>query len=278
MIAFCVVGCCQYRLFILGHDAVHGSLHPNRELNDQIARWLIYGPMFMGLEDGRRSHLEHHRFLGTELDPDRYLHSLSNKNTKFKFLLYCSGLATFGKTVLKVTPFGKLLNYKSISSKKFSQSNQPSVSLSKALVDYLKQRVAVAVMQTVLISLFALSGLSLWSYLILWVAPIYFFVFLPDEIRAFCDHAVPIVPENLGDCSRLITFRSSWLEAIFLSPHNMNYHAEHHLWSSVPYYNLPKVHEFVKERSEVNVRKGYIPFLLTLIRSLPLPTNTTPKS
>ncbi len=280
-LAFLLVGFSQYALFILGHDALHGSLHPNRVINDSLSKWFIHGPMFMGLEDGRRNHLEHHRYLGTEADPDRYLHSLENKGTRFKFLLFCTGLATFGKTVLKVTPFGKLLNQKSergVSTNNLELAKKSKTSVVAALAAYCKQRLPVIVMQPLLIMFFVLLGLPLWSYLLLWVAPIYFCVFLPDEIRAFCDHAVLLAPDKLAAPYRLVTFRSSWLEAIIFSPHNMNYHAEHHLWPTIPYYHLPKAHQFVNRRAEVTVRRSYLLFLFKVLNFLPLKSHSLAKS
>jgi fatty acid desaturase len=271
-LAFLLVGFSQYALFILGHDAVHGSLHPDRVINDFLSKWFIHGPMFMGLEDGRRSHLEHHRYLGTELDPDRYLHSLENKGTQFKFLLFCTGLATFGKTVLKVTPFGKLLNQKTeraVRANNLELGKKPQPSVVATLATYCKERLSVIVVQPLLIILFVLLGLPLWVYILLWVAPIYFCVFLPDEIRAFCDHAVLLAQDKLADPYRLVTFRPSWLEAIIFSPHNMNYHAEHHLWPMIPYYHLPKAHQFIKRNSQVTIRKSYMVFLFKVLKFLP---------
>jgi fatty acid desaturase len=274
VVAFFVIGFCQYALFILGHDALHASLHRDRNVNDRLAKWLIYGPMFMGIEDGRRNHLEHHRHLGTELDPDRYLHSFSNKNSKAKFLWFCSGLSTFGKTVLKVTPLGKILHQDAIASPETSQraaqSEKTRTSTIKILIDYFKQRIPVFVFQTLLLGLIISLGLPWWAYLLLWISPIYFCVFLPDEIRAFCDHAVLMLPDNRSDIHRLVTFRPSRLEAMIFSPHNMNYHAEHHLLPAVPYYNLPKVHQFTKHRTELTVRKSYLIFLFQVLGKLPL--------
>src|SRR5581483_11490246 len=237
--AFLVIGASQYALFIQGHDAIHGSLHPITKINDRLAKWFIHGPMFMGFDDGKRNHLEHHRTLGTEADPDRYLHVLSNKNSKTGFLLFCSGLATFGKTVLKVTPFGKMLDSASQQKQKLAREDQESTSILRVLLVYIRQRVPVIVAQILILSLFLGLRLPFWSYFVLWVAPIYFCVFLADEIRAFCDHAVPAMSDVQADPYRLITFRPMWLEALFLSPRNMNYHAEHHLWPGIPYYNLP---------------------------------------
>jgi fatty acid desaturase len=287
-LAFLAIGTHQYKLFILAHDAIHGALHPQRSKNDRLASWFAYGPMFMALADARRSHLQHHRLMGTPEDPDRYLHTFQAKNTPFQFLLFCSGLATFGKTVLKVTPFGKLLQLSNPSASspapdvrdresgehqpEFPTNQTPTTkqSASQALIDYARNRVSVFIAQPLILGAFALLHLPLWSYLVLWVAPIYFLVFVPDEIRAFCDHAVLSFPDDRGDTQRLVTFRPGWLEAIVFAPHHMHYHAEHHLWPSIPHYNLPQAHEVMKGRPAITVRGGYLAFLRQVVRSLPL--------
>lgn len=268
-IAFLIIGSCQYKLFILAHDAIHGALHPTKKINDRLARWFVYGPMFMALEDARRNHLKHHRCMGTAEDPDRYLHTFADKNRPVQFLLFCSGLATFGKTVLKVTPFGRLLNSLAPAVQK-NEVARHTETVQNALHDYFQQRLPVAIAQLVILDLIFILPLPLWSYLLLWIAPIYFLVFVPDEIRAFCDHAILEFPDECGDSQRLVTFLPNKLEAIVFSPHQMNYHAEHHLWPSIPHYNLPKAHEFLKRRSEVTIRGSYLAFLWQVLRSLPL--------
>lgn len=260
-ITFVWIGIRQYAIFILGHDAIHGSLHPNIKVNDSIARWLIHGPMFMGFEDGRRNHLEHHKLLGIADDPDRYLHMIANKRTPCQFLLFCSGLATFGRTVIKVTPFGKL------AAQSREQSPEPG-SLQQVMVKYARDRVPVAVAQVLIVSTFLALGLPWWSYPLLWIAPVYFFVFVPDEIRAFAEHAVLSESEDLADDKRLVTFRPSWFEAAIFSPHNMNYHAEHHLWPRVPYYSLPKVAQALDKEAGsafITIRNSYIMFLADVL-------------
>lgn len=265
------IGLRQYALFILGHDAIHGSLHPVHKVNDTISTWFIHGPMFMGFADGRRNHLEHHKMLGCREDPDRYLHVLSNKSTPLQFLLFCSGLATFASTVLKVTPFGKLACAR-------GADQSISTSVKSVLGCYLVDRIPVLIDQVLILSGFWLLGLPLWSYPILWIAPIYFCVFLPDEIRAFSEHAWLTLCDDEVDEKRLITFRPSFWEAAYFSPHNMNYHAEHHLWPRVPYYNLPKVYDGIKHRPELTVRSSYLAFLQAVLVYLSkIQTEVNPK-
>lgn len=260
-----IIGVSQYGLFIMAHDGLHKCLHPKRSVNDFIVRWLIYGPFFMCLEDARRNHLHHHRTLGTEEDSDRYLHLLSNKNTPLKFLLFCSGLATFGPTVLKLMAQGALNQNLPPKEAEGSRGELPAVK--KGLIlETIYQRRSVLLAQPLLVGLFLLLGLPLWAYLLLWFAPIYLFVFLPDELRAFADHAVPEMDDKEGDAYRMVSFRPSFFEGIFFSPHNMNLHSEHHLWPGVPYYQLPKAHTLIKERPEVTVRRSYLKFFLSVFR------------
>jgi fatty acid desaturase len=259
------IGFRQYALFIMGHDGAHWCLHTNHKINDWLSRWFILGPMFMSLEDGRRNHLEHHKTLGTAADPDRYLHSLSNKNSVSAFLLFCSGLATFGKTVRKVTTVRQPA--KDVSAQSAEDSTEKDNS---AFLLFIKQRIPILVAQPPIIALFWFCQIPLWLYPLLWIAPIYFGVFLPDEIRAFCDHAIPSVPDEAVDVNRLVSFEPTWLEAMVYSPYNMNYHAEHHIWPGVPYYNRPQVYQFLKSHPAVTYRKSYTVFLFSLVRKLPL--------
>ena len=311
VLAFFAIGFCQYALFILGHDALHGSFLQDRKMNDGIARWLIYGPMLMGFDDGKRNHLEHHKLLGSSADPDRYLHTLSNKNSPLQFFLFLIGAKTFWKTVLKVTPFGKMLQAREAAmssariaaaggAQKSAEANacaasdlaavaasvpknielgaddpvhNPSttgVPVSSLLAQYIRQRLPVFFWQPVLIGSMFLLGLPWWTYLALWIAPIYVCVFLADEIRAFCDHAVPMMPDEKADDLRLVTYVPSFVEATVFSPHYMNYHAEHHLWPKLPYYNRPKAHAVIKARREITVRNSYVAFLIRLTGVLPL--------
>ena len=274
-----LIGLAQYALFILGHDGIHGCLSTNRRINDEVARWLIYAPMCMGFEDGRHNHLEHHKKLGTSEDPDRYIHILSNKNSPIDFIFFCSGLATFWKTVLKVTPLGVVFSRPAQTAPAVECSavedndsavTSGKVSTSSLLIKFAQKRLGVFVWQPLIVLYLCLCGLPWWSYFLLWIAPIYFFVFVPDEIRAFCDHAVPDVPDDDVDHQRLVSFLPSRIERIFFSPHLMNLHAEHHLWPGVPYYNRHQVTEFLKTVPEITYRTSYVSFLLELFRILPL--------
>ena len=77
-----------------------------------------------------------------------------------------------------------------------------------------------------------------WAYPVLWLFPVYAFMFLGDNFRSFAEHSHP-ENDHAADEHRLITYTSNPVERMFVAPMNMNFHTAHHLWPSIPYYNLP---------------------------------------
>ena len=64
-----VIGTRELCLFILMHDAVHGLLHPNRQVSDTLCNWLCSST----LRDDRPYHLQHCRYGQKPDDPDLVL-------------------------------------------------------------------------------------------------------------------------------------------------------------------------------------------------------------
>jgi fatty acid desaturase len=124
---------------------------------------------------------------------------------------------------------------------------------------------------------FALIGglswfVAWWAYPVLWLVPLYCFAFVPDNLRAFAEHSQP-EPDSSADTHRLITFASHPLERLFLAPLNMNYHAAHHLWPSIPYYHLPLADREMRRlagAAGLEWRGTYIGYLARYFRLLPL--------
>ncbi len=258
LLSLVLIGTQQYAIFILGHDGMHTNLLHGRRINDVFTTALLYAPLGMYLNDQRVNHLAHHWLLGTEADPDRYLHAAGNKTTRQKFLFFLTGLMTFPRTLFKVSPFGKRHHPLKIQLWNFLVSRWPGF-------------LAQAVVFTGMTSFF-----PWWYYFVFWLMPIYVLVFVPDEIRAFCEHAQAVLPDSAGDPGRLITFVPNPLERIFFAPMNMNFHAEHHLWPFIPYYNLAEVHRLVANSKEIESRGSYVGFLWTYFRRLPFESATSP--
>ena len=69
-----------------------------------------------------------------------------------------------------------------------------------------------------------------------------------DLTRVFCEHSRTLNDEEADKSLRLSSISPNLLEKLFLAPHNMNLHAAHHLWPSIPYYNLVKADKLLRSR------------------------------
>jgi fatty acid desaturase len=257
-LAAVVVGSRYYALFIIGHDGLHRRLFDDRVTNDLVTDTFIYGPLGAVTRLNNRNHLAHHRHLATERDPDRHKHACFNKTDLTELLGYLSGITTVGRSIRNV----------------FLRHGPPSASPSAAADDrYTVRDVAILVgVQATLI-----GGLTWafgwWGWPLLFLAPVYVFTYSADSLRSFAEHSHPEADAR-ADEHRLVTYVSSPLERLFLAPMNMNFHAAHHLWVSIPYYNLPvadaemRAHPLARG---LEWRGSYVGYLVRYALALPLP-------
>lgn len=254
-LALVVVGTRYYALFIIGHDGLHRRLFPDRRANDLFCDVLILGPIGAITRLNNRNHLGHHQHLATELDPDRHKHACFNKTDLTELLGYLSGVGSIVKSVRNVF---------------FARGRAPDGEVRDD--GYTARDVAILVgVQATLI-----SGLSLafgwWGWPVMWLLPVYVFTYLGDSIRSFAEHSHPQA-DALADEHRLLTYVSSPLERMFLAPMNMNFHAAHHLWVSIPYYNLPVADAEMRQHPQaagLEWRKSYVGYLVRYALALPL--------
>src|SRR5581483_8499913 len=92
---------------------------------------------------------------------------------------------------------------------------------------------------------FAASG-YLIQYLVLWVLPLVTVVQAILRLRAIAEHGATTDFSSPLTAART-NLAPPWLEWLIF-PHSVNYHIEHHLYASVPHYNLPKLHRAMTER------------------------------
>ena len=89
--------------------------------------------------------------------------------------------------------------------------------------------------------LLALASGFLLEYLLLWVLPLITFLQAILRLRAICEHGA------VSDFSSPLTAARTnigprWLMWLFF-PHNVHFHIEHHMYPSIPFYNLPCAHQ-----------------------------------
>jgi fatty acid desaturase len=111
-----------------------------------------------------------------------------------------------------------------------------------------------------------------WAYPVLWLLPVFVFTYLGDNLRSFVEHSHP-ESDAKADEHRLVTYFSNRLERLFVAPMNMNYHAAHHLWVGIPYYNLPHADRLMREHpgsAALEWRRSYLGYLWRYMRAMPL--------
>ncbi len=253
LVAIPVVGNRYYALFIIGHDAMHRRLLPNIKRNDFWADLLIWAPIGAITRLNNRNHLAHHLYLASTLDPDRFKHACFNKAERASMLAFLTGVATVFSAVKAV-----------FVTRGRTGSFPPD---HYTLRDFWLLAGSFAVVA---------GGLTWfvgwWAYPVLWLLPIYAFMYLADNFRSFAEHSHP-EGDAKSDRHRLITYLSNPVERMLVAPMNMNFHTVHHLWPSIPYYNLPIADLEIRQNpgiEELEWRNSYFAYLFRYWSALPI--------
>jgi fatty acid desaturase len=256
-LAAIIVGNRYYALWIIAHDGLHRRLFDSTASNDLFCDLFALAPIGAITRINNRNHLRHHAHLGTEADPDRHKHACFNKATRPQVLGY---ITAFSSVVLSIKHV--------FSGGTDSGTEAPAEPLShyrlRDLALLLGWQAALFVTLTLLF--------GWWAYFALWWAPVFVFVFLADNLRTFLEHSQP-ESDLAADEHRLVTNTPRWLERQLLAPMNMHYHAAHHLWPSIPYYNLPDADAEMRQSPLADViswRGSYLGYLRLYVRALPL--------
>lgn len=252
LLAVPVVGSRYYALFIIGHDGLHRRLFRDVYSNDLFNDLFILGPIGAITGINNQNHLLHHQHLARPNDPDRHKHGCFNKTTSVEFAGYLTGISSIVRSVANV-----------FFRKKAAIPGRRGYSLRDLLI--------LGSWQLLLLGGLTL-GIGWWAYPVLWLFPVYVFTFLADNFRSFAEHSHPEA-DGQADRHRLITFDSNPIERLFIAPMNMNYHAAHHLWPSIPYFNLPTADAEMRRlpaAGELLWRRSYVGYLLRYWAALPL--------
>lgn len=253
LLAAAVVGNRYYALFIIGHDGLHRRLFSRSETSDLFNDVFVLAPIGAITRINNRNHLQHHQHLATRADPDRHKHGCFNKATRLALLGYLTAATSVWRTVSNVmrsdgsVPKGGLRRYRT------------------------RDLALIGIWQAgLLVGLTLLYGW--WGYLLLWWVPVFALTFLADNLRTFVEHSHPESDER-ADAHRLVSFTPSRFEGALFAPMNMNFHAAHHLWPSIPYYNLPTADAEMRAApgSEVVTwRRSYLGYIWRYARALPV--------
>lgn len=248
----------QLALAILEHEGAHGTLFKTRWMNDSLTDWLCARPVWQNLRKYRAHHLGHHTRTGLPDDPDLSLHArfpTTRASLARKFLRDLSGY-----TGLK-TMFGLFLMDAGVIRWTVANDIQRLPANGRRWYHYagtaLRNMVPMLIANGVLFGIFAFSGHPMFYlvWVLAYLTPFPLFL----RIRSIAEHGCL---ESTADMFRNTrTTRAGLLARMSVAPMQVNYHIEHHLMASVPYYRLPLMHLFLRERNAVSAPPGYLDVL-----------------
>lgn len=244
LISVVLIGSRQHALMVLLHDAAHFSIAKNKKVNDIIGTVMGW-TVLASLRGYRRHHLGHHiqKNLNTMKDPD-YCRK-QNKDWQFPMKK-----KSFFFMILK--DLTGLNAYEYIVDARASKNILFETHLDKLIV-------------TLRFSFYILCGViftvySLWvPFILYWIIPFFTYLKFVFRFRSIADHFV-LSNKHLYDRTRTII--PNILERILIAPCNISIHNEHHIYGSVPYYNLKKLHFLLAKnpnyRSVITLDPGYL--------------------
>src|SRR5262245_1032881 len=258
LICVLVIGTRQHALFVIAHDAAHYLLYENRLLNDVVGRTAA---MVQGLSmcTYRVIHRMHHNNLYGELDPDTALHGGYPRGRAYlvkKLLKDLSGFTAWKTYAYFLGGAPALNTATNVALRPLDDTSQ------KLREEARTDRNMVIGFHVALLVLFAWSGYLL-QYLVLWVLPLVTVVQAILRLRAIAEHGATTDFSSPLTAART-NLGPAWLEWLIF-PHHVNYHIEHHLYASVPHYNLPALH---REMAARGVLEGaeLLPFRATVAK------------
>jgi fatty acid desaturase len=224
-------------LAILMHDAAHGLLLRNKRWNDRIGQWLTAYPTMADTLLYRRVHFQHHRNTWTDQDPDLGLAAalpVSRASFRRKMIRDLTGRTAFARYRLLaryaagLTPSGS------------GREGKSWLTLARAFV---ASQYGFLITNAVLFAALCAAGRP-DAYLWIWVLPAWTGYQVVLRIRSIAEHACVSDSRDPLKQTRT-TLAPGWLR-FFIAPHHVNYHLEHHLFMTVPHYNLPAAHAWLR--------------------------------
>ncbi|MEM7155912.1 MAG: fatty acid desaturase family protein [Myxococcota bacterium] len=245
VVALIVLGGRHLGLAILMHEASHRSLFAHRGVNDFVGHWLCAAPSWSDVVRYRTHHLAHHAHTGTERDTDLGLvrpFPITRGSLVRKFIRDLLGLTGIKRVVgLLMIDFGYLHYTASVDAEPIDQTGR---SFGHVLRTGARNLYPMVITNGIMLAALWAAGHP-WLYG-LWILSYLTTFSLFLRIRAIAEHACT---GNVTDPFRNTrTTRAGILARLTVAPHGVNYHLEHHLLMTVPYFRLGRLHRLLKQR------------------------------
>ena len=112
--------------------------------------------------------------------------------------------------------------------------------------------------------------LHFWlGLLIYWIVPLFTYFLWIIYVRGVSEHFGGI--EDHDDYWKNAAYRSQFFERLLIAPNYIHVHIGHHLYPSVPFYNLRELQRLLMLNPDyarrAHVTRGYVAFIIELLRS-----------
>lgn len=218
-------------LAVMMHDACHSMLFSNRRINDLIGDIFVAYPLGFSIHLYRANHMHHHRYTNTMRDRD---YRVQQRDPDQKFPKRPA--AMFWLLVRSVTG----LNFYRMA--RDSRIWAPFANFhSPGRFGYhfpLALRIRYVVWAVLFYGLILISPWR-WQILGLLLIPQFIWANVFNRIRAIAEHNGVANERELNGTRTIIP---TLLDRFLIAPLNVSYHLEHHLFPSVPWQNLRRLH------------------------------------
>lgn len=209
----------------LVHDIAHKLISADLKRNDFLGNALVAGWIGASIQAYRSVHTQHHRFNGSNRDPEHISYAEIKRNGGLfsHNLRYIMGLEA---TRLVRKYYGR------------TETGKRDHSPSKKGVGTSKMHIVLC--QIALLALFVFAAdawylYGLWLYLAVTWNP------LLSRLRFLVEHP--------GESDLTVSTDAVFWERLYFAPFGFNYHLEHHLWPNLPPYRLSKAHEYLQHQN-----------------------------
>lgn len=265
LVAALVIASRMQAIGVLLHDGVHYLLYRNRTVNDVVCDLFIAFPLGMSTTLYRKTHFRHHRFTNGEEDQD-----LAAQKEEGEWITWPKTRAACFWTLVR-SLFGINMHKGWILYKHWSPWNN---FFKPITTDFpLRSRVLYVV------SMVSVYGFFVWALntaprtaiplMALYVVSGITLLNLINRVRATAEHVGVAMQHEL---SATRTVLPSLVERLLIAPYGVNFHLEHHLFPSVPGWNLPRLHQELMKDDEFREKAHITTTYAGVIRELMTPS------
>jgi fatty acid desaturase len=249
-----VLGLVQVALFAPAHEAMHQTAFASRRAN-AIVGWLAAAPSLLNLQFYTAFHLAHHRHTQIPgLDPELLTHPPE----------------TIGRYVTRILgwPFWSLRLLVVFDSWRGDLSRYP----------YVTAAAAPSIVRSVGAMSVLMVGGAIGSALLFgWATPLLFWIgpqlLGQPPLRAYLLAEHTGCTHDRNGLTNTRTTMTAW--PVRLLMWNMPFHAEHHMYPSIPFHRLPDAHHQIRAKLGF-IQDGYfrwnIDFIVSLLRRRSVPS------